>query len=379
MGENMNMLETVLTAFKLTNENSTVDTNYGSGHINDTIKVEAQTAEGKSAFIIQRVNTNVFKRPHEMMDNILKITDYMRAHSDDEQYRQGVLNFCATRDGHYLFQDDQGGYWRCYRFVDNAITYQVSESADTFRLSGVAFGQFMANLRDFPAEQLVETIPDFHDTRKRFEYFKSVLAADKFNRAQECQPEIQFLLQRAEQTGLLTDALAQGKLPLRVTHNDTKLNNVLFSVETGEPLAVIDLDTVMPGLAAYDFGDSIRFGASTALEDEPDLSKVHFSMELFKAYADGYLSVCASSISAEEVQSLALGARLITLETGLRFLTDFLAGDTYFKIHRAGHNLDRARTQFKLVAEMENVYDEMLRVLRDYSVKYGGIDFPIPA
>lgn len=374
----MAVLKEALEAFELNSDKAFVNTNFGSGHINDTIKVEVIPGDDASAFILQRVNTNVFKRPKEMMENIIKITDYMREHVDSEERRRGILKFRKSRGGSYLFQDSDQDYWRCYHFVDRAVTYQLSESSEAFRMSGVAFGRFMASLRDFPADELIETIPGFHHTRRRFDNFKEVLEQDAFDRAKDCGKEIQFLLDREDQTDLLTDALARGELPLRVTHNDTKLNNVLFSAETGEPLAVIDLDTVMPGLAAYDFGDSIRFGASTALEDERDLSKVHFSMELFTAYAEGYLSVCARSLSAAEVQSLALGARLITLETGLRFLTDYLDGDTYFKIHREGHNLDRARTQFKLVEEMEASFGEMLRVLRRCSVHNGGEDFRLP-
>ncbi len=370
-------LKEALHAFALDGENNFVNENFGSGHINDTIKVEVRDSNPTEAYILQRVNTNVFKNPDAMMNNIIAITDFMRKEAESEELRRGVLEFKKSIDGSYLFKDSEFNYWRCYKFIDKAETYLQSKDKNSFRLSGVAFGRFMSILKDFPAEKLVETIPFFHDTEKRFETFKSVLEQDVMNRLSTCQEEVDFVLNREKDVSALVKKLADGSLPLRVTHNDTKLNNVLFSIETGEPIAVIDLDTVMPGLAAYDFGDSIRFGASTAVEDEQDLSKVNFSLELFEAYVDGYLSVCAKDLSEEEVKSLALGAKIITLETGIRFLTDYLDGDVYFKTSREGHNLDRARTQFKLVQEMEENSGEMLRILRKYSVNYGGPDFQI--
>ncbi|MDO5732302.1 MAG: phosphotransferase [Eubacteriales bacterium] len=355
--ENWALLESTLRAFHFDPEACELIFDYGSGHINDTMKVHNHR-DGEF-YILQRINTYVFKNPEAMMANILKVTDTLRAEHAAGRFAQATMDFLRTTDGEAYFVDAESGYWRCYHLIGPALTYQKSEDLSSFKKSGEAFGAFMYSLRDFPSDELIETIPDFHNTPKRYQAFEEVLARDVHQRAVTCRAEIDFLKARQALCHELVDGLAAGRLPLRVTHNDTKLNNILFSCESGEALAIIDLDTVMPGLAAYDFGDSIRFGASTALEDERDLEKVHFSLPLFEAYADGYLSSLADELSIDELHSLAAGAKIITLETGMRFLTDYLDGDTYFKTDYPEHNLVRCRTQFKLVEEMEVKYSEM--------------------
>ena len=249
-----------------------------------------------------------------------------------------------------------------YDFVTGSLCMDAAETPEDFRQSAVAFGAFQCQLAEFPAETLAETIPHFHDTPDRYRQLHEAMEKDVCGRRAEVQAELEFALAHEEEAGVLTRMLARGELPLRVTHNDTKLNNVMLDADTRKPLCVIDLDTVMPGLAAYDFGDSIRFGASTAAEDEKDLDKVEMSLELFEIYASGYLSTCTTLTTAEK-RSLPMGAKLMTLECGVRFLTDYLSGDTYFRIHRPEHNLDRCRTQFKLVADMEKKWDEMQRIV----------------
>lgn len=329
---------------------------YGCGHINVTYLVVTDTGH---RYILQKINDSIFKDVPGLMNNIASVTEFLRQSQKDPRR---VLTLVPTADGHtYLVQE---GCWRVYEFVENSICLQLPETAADFYQSAVAFGQFQQQLKDFPAASLCEIIPNFHNTVDRYRIFHETLAADPMGRAASVQEEINFVLAREHEAGTLVSLLAEGKLPLRVTHNDTKLNNVMLDAATRTPLCVIDLDTVMPGLSAYDFGDSIRFGAATAAEDETDLSKMEMSLELFRTYTRGFLKACPGLTELEK-QMLPMGAKLMTLEVGLRFLTDYLDGDHYFAVHREGHNLDRCRTQLKLVSDMEKKWDAMQQIIRE--------------
>ena len=263
--------------------------------------------------------------------------------------------------------DSQGDYWRAYKFIEGATSYDQVETPEDFYQSAVSFGNFQRLLADYPAETLHETIVGFHDTKARFATFKKAVEEDVCGRAASVQKEIDFVLAHEDVANVFGDMLANGELPLRVTHNDTKLNNIMIDDKTGKGICVIDLDTVMPGLAMNDFGDSIRFGASTAAEDEQDLSKVSCDMELFDVYAKGFIEGCGGKLTQKEIEMMPMGAKVMTFECGMRFLTDHLQGDTYFKIHREKHNLDRCRTQFKLVEDMETKWDTMQEIIKKYN------------
>ena len=333
----------------------------GCGHINDTLCVTLKEQDGEVRYILQRINTHVFTKPAELMENVANVTSYLARilRENGADPARGTLTVFPTKDGKLFYRTDAGDCWRVYNYVENTYTLQAIRDPQDFQKSGEAFGNFQKLLADYPSDTLYETIPHFHDTAARFENFKKALRADAVGRAHTVQPEIDFVLQREADTHVLVDLLQKGELPLRVTHNDTKLNNILFDNDTKEGICVVDLDTVMPGLSLYDFGDSIRFGASTAAEDEPDLSKVHFSMELFRAYTRGYLGAAGDSLTATEIAYLPFSAKLMTLECGMRFLTDYLEGDGYFRISYPEHNLVRCRTQFALVAEMEAQMPQM--------------------
>ncbi|MCD8152171.1 MAG: aminoglycoside phosphotransferase family protein [Clostridiales bacterium] len=342
---------------------------YGSGHINDTWLLVFDRTDGmQKKVILQRMNREVFAKPVELMENIVSVTAYLRERisQDGGDPDRETLNVILTCDGRPYYVDASGEYWRAYHFIEDASCYDRVEKPEDFYESAVAFGHFQGLLADYPAETLHETIPGFHDTKARFAVFRQAVAEDVMGRAADVREEIQFVLDREDVADYFADLLATGELPLRVTHNDTKLNNIMIDNVTGKGICVIDLDTVMPGLAMNDFGDSIRFGASTADEDEQDLSKVSCSMELFDIYTKGFLEGCAGKLTQKEIELLPMGAKVMTFECGMRFLTDYLQGDTYFKIHREGHNLDRCRTQFKLVADMERKWDEMQTIVRRY-------------
>ena len=343
---------------------------FGEGHINETYAVYMPEQDGQDVprYVLQRINTNVFKNPDQVMDNIFGVTEYLRnvIRQDGGDLDRETLSYIKTKDGESYFEDDNGQPWRCLHYVPNSVCYQQVERPEQFYQSALSFGHFLKQLGDYPAESLYETIPQFHDTVKRFRDFDDAQRKDVKNRARYCRPEIDFALKRENDCGVLMQQLGEGLLPLRVTHNDTKLNNILFDADTGKGLCIIDLDTIMPGLAANDFGDSIRFGASTAEEDEKDLEKVHFDINLYEMYVKGYLETAKDVLTSEEIASLPWGARLMTLECGMRFLADFLQGDVYFKTAYPEHNLVRARTQFRLVEEMEEQFDEMNRILQTY-------------
>ncbi|MCL2828767.1 MAG: aminoglycoside phosphotransferase family protein [Oscillospiraceae bacterium] len=327
---------------------------YGNGHINDTYLVE--DARG-NRYILQRINQNVFKDCEGVMTNIQLVTRHI-SRPDRHNAAQEVLTLVPCHDGMFWHVDGLGEYWRLYHFTRNSICFEQVDSLEVFRESGVAFGNFINQLADFDAAQLTETIPDFHNTPRRYAALREAVAEDAFDRAKTARREIAFALAREEFAATLINLQKSGKMPIRVTHNDAKLNNVLFCKDTRAHLYVIDLDTTMPGLAVTDFGDSIRFGAATGAEDERDLDKVNFSIEHYRAYKDGFLTAC-TSLTPCETEHLPHGAKMMALECGVRFLTDHLNGDTYFKIGREGHNLDRCRTQFKLVADMEKQWDAM--------------------
>ena len=275
------------------------------------------------------------------------------------------MEVIRTRKGEDYYTDSQGGAWRVFPFVDNTYCYQTAETPELFAASGRAFGKFQRMLNGYPAETLYETIPHFHDTEDRLAKLKAAVEADVMGRVKDCGPEIDFVMARQDDCSVALQALRDGVLPLRVTHNDTKLNNVLIDKATGEGLCVIDLDTTMPGLSINDFGDSIRFGANHCAEDEKDLSKVYIDLELYATYTEAFLEGAGGSLTDAEIAYLPWGAKLMTLECGIRFLTDYLVGDTYFHIHREGQNLDRCRTQFKLVADMEAQWEQMHQIVKE--------------
>ncbi len=335
---------------------------YGAGHINDTFAVWA--ADHSRRWILQRINTDTFTDPAGLMENVTGVTSYLRreilARGGDPD--RETLNVVPTREGKPYYTDCEGGAWRAYLFVEGTVCLQKVENERDFYTAAETFGNFQNQLAGYPAATLHETIARFHDTPNRYANFEKALAADVMGRAREIGPEIAFIRAREADCHVLMDQLAAGVLPLRVTHNDTKLNNVLIDQATGKGICVIDLDTVMPGLSAYDFGDSIRFGANDCAEDEPDQSKVHFSLHLYEVFARGYLAAAGSAMTEAERRSLPWGAKLMTLECGIRFLTDYLEGDHYFKISRPAQNLDRARTQFTLVEGMEREFDAMTQL-----------------
>ena len=334
---------------------------YGCGHINATYL--AVTASGRR-YILQKINHHTFRDVAGLMENITAVTEFLRTKTDDPR---SVLTLVRTHEGaSYLHA--QEGYWRVYNFVEDTLCLQLPETDEDFYQSAVGFGTFQQLLAEFPAAQLHETIPNFHNTPDRYRAFLDVLNRDPMRRAAQVQPEIEFALARQSKMAALQNALTVGELPLRVTHNDTKLNNVLLDAKTRKALCVIDLDTVMPGSSLYDFGDSIRFGAATAAEDERDLSKMELSLERFRAFTRGYIRACPN-LTQKEVELLPLGAKVMTMECGVRFLTDYLDGDHYFAVHRSGQNLDRARTQFKLVADMEKKWSDMQKIVAEEKEK----------
>lgn len=350
----------ILAAKQFNSDEITYIEPYGSGHINSTWLAVHKSADGKEVKnLLQKINNYVFKNPDELMENIVGVTEFLR----DKVEEDGTLTVIPTLDGKNYYLDEFENYWRVYKFIEEATAYQQIENDNDFYTCGIAFGEFQQMLAEYPAEKLYETIPNFHNTPSRFADFKKALAEDKAGRAKDVQAEIDFVLARESTADAITSKLESGEIPYRVTHNDTKLNNILIDDATGKAKCVIDLDTIMPGAAAYDFGDSIRFGASTGAEDETDLSKISVDTHLFEVFAKGYLATANKFLTPAEKDSLVTGAYLMTLECGVRFLTDHLNGDVYFKIHRENHNLDRCRTQFKLVADMEEKETELRAIV----------------
>ncbi len=344
---------------------------YGSGHINDTYCAVFDQAGTRVRYILQRINHNVFKNPVALMENIQRVTAHLAGKvARERDFSRRVLTLIPARNGLCYHCDAQGNFWRAYLFIEQAITYDAVESTQQAFEAAKAYGRFQRLLADLPGPRLHDTIPDFHHTPKRFAALESALAKDVVNRAKLARPEIDFALAHQPITSVLADA----KLPERVTHNDTKFNNVMLDDATGEGICVIDLDTVMPGLVLYDFGDMVRTTTSPAKEDERDLAKIQMQFPMFEALVRGYLASAADFLTKAEKQHLVFAGKLITFETGIRFLTDHLAGDTYFKVHREGHNLDRCRTQFKLVQSIEQQEERMNELIESIERQNEPID-----
>lgn len=336
-----------------------------NGNINKTLCCK-YIDDGKATnYILQKINVNVFSNPVEMMKNIDAVTSHIENKIENSELagKRQVLRYFKTADENFCYVDEDGGYWRLCPFIEKSVTYNISNDPAVLFSTGKAFGEFQMQLSDFDASQLYEIIPDFHNTKKRLDNFFDVVESDPCGRASEAVEEIKYFESVRAEASKLTDMLEAGEIPLRVTHNDTKCNNVLFDAATNEPLAVIDLDTVMPGLAMHDFGDAVRSAANTAAEDEKDLSKVWFDLELFKAFADGFIGQTAHALTKKEIETMPLGAFTIAVELASRFLGDYINGDKYFKIDYDEHNLDRARCQIKLAKDMAAKYDDMLKIV----------------
>lgn len=329
---------------------------YGSGHINDTYCAVFDQAGTSTRYVLQRINHSIFKQPVALMENIQRVTAHLAGKMAGERdFSRRVLTLIPARNGLYYYHDEQGNYWRAYLFIEKARSFDAVESPRQAFEAAKTYGRFQKLLADLPAPRLHDTIPDFHHTPKRFAALVKAVENDAANRAELAKAEIDFALQRAS----ITDVLINAKLPERVTHNDTKFNNVMLDDVTGEGICVVDLDTLMPGLALYDFGDMVRTTTSPAKEDECDLTRVKMQFPMFEALVRGYLTSAGDFLTPSEKKLLAFSGKLITFEIGIRFLTDFLEGDTYFKVHRKGHNLDRCRTQFKLVESIEQQEEQM--------------------
>lgn len=350
-----NLHSLVLAQFQLDSKPVSCE-RYGCGHINETYLV---VTESGRRYILQKLSNRAFPDIAGLQENIAAVTEYLHKQISDPY---GALTLIPTNDGKMWYHHEENSDWRVYDFIEGSICLQAPETPEDFYQSAIAFGTFQQQLNGFPAETLHETIVKFHDTPNRYKLFRAALEKDVMGRAKDVQAEIDFALAHEEIGSRLMAMRDAGELPLRVTHNDTKLNNVMLSADTRTPLCVIDLDTTMPGLSAFDFGDSIRFGAATAAEDEKDLSKMTIDLDLYRTFTRGFLTACPG-LTEKEREVLPLGALTMTLECGVRFLTDYLDGDHYFGIHYPDHNLDRCRTQFKMVSEMEKKWDEMAKIV----------------
>ena len=335
---------------------------YGNGHINDTFEVVCNQSGTRVRYILQRINTNVFRDPVNLMENIRRVTAHLNSRCGDSRQ---TLTLVPAKDGKCYTVDAEGNYFRTYLFIENAQSYDILENSKQAYEAARAFGKFQADLADISGGRLAETIKDFHNTPVRVQNLENAIKLDKCNRLKDAAAEIDFVLSRKESCGKLIALQQQGLIPERITHNDTKLNNVMIDDATQSGICVIDLDTVMPGLAHYDFGDMVRTGTSPAPEDEVDLSKIYMRFEMFEALLRGYCSEAGKVLNDCELEYLPFAGALITLEIGTRFLTDYLEGDVYFKTHRPGHNLDRARSQFQLVRSIESQMDEMQKLLNN--------------
>lgn len=336
-----------------------------AGHINDTFFV---WCGGEAPdYILQRVNTNIFKNPIELMENISGVCEHVakKVIADGGDPDREVRKIILTKTGDKYYIDEEGGYWRAYLYLDHVVSLNEADK-ESFYKSALAFGHFFTQLADYPAETLHETIPNFHNSVSRYNDFVAAVEADKMGRAEECRDLIEFALSKKDKCSYILDRIKTGEIRLCVTHNDTKLNNVLLDEKTGDGVCVIDLDTVMPGSILYDFGDAIRFGASSAKEDETDLSKVYMDLDMFETFVKGFLVELKDTMTEAEILGLPMGAYLMTFETGVRFLGDYLNGDTYFKIHYPTHNLDRARNQLKLIADMDEKLPKMQEIVKRY-------------
>ena len=334
---------------------------YGHGHINHTYKIGTDTGR---EYILQKINKYVFKDPMKVMNNASAVTNHIRKKVDDPRM---VLHFIPTLRGKYCYRDSDGEFWRMYDFVGGFCLDTPDSNEDLYQ-SALAFGRFQHLLSDFPADKLHETIPEFHNTIDRYRQLKDSIKYDNVGRVAEAQEEIAFALAQEQQCSILQQMRETGEIPLRITHNDTKLNNVLLDKKTRKSLCVLDLDTVMPGLSVHDFGDAIRFGAATAAEDEPDTEKMKLDLERFRIFTQGFLEA-APTLTDVEIDNLTLGAFTITMEIGIRFLKDFLDGDYYFKTAYPEHNLVRAKAQFALAADMKTKWEQMEKIVSDVSAQ----------
>jgi len=361
-------LRHVVSNFKIQGDISEI-VPYGAGHINDTYKSTVQTDSGIKHYIHQRINQKVFPHPERLMNNIERVTEHMqqRIAAAGGNPDRNTLNLIPSGDGRSFFRDPENNYWRTYVFIRGARTYEVVHHPDQVFQAGRAFGRFQMMIADLPGERLHDTIPNFHNTPHRYAQLQKIVMEDPLNRAVSVRKEIGFAEAHEQEISVLVDLIDSGAVSDRIAHNDTKLNNVMFDTTTGKGICVVDLDTVMPGLPLYDFGDSVRFSTNPAAEDEKDLSRVFMDLTMFDHFSRGYLEETREFLTPAEIEHLSFSARLMALEGGMRFLTDHIAGDVYFKIHRENHNLDRCRTQFALVADMEKKFDKMTAIVGKYS------------
>ncbi len=341
----------------------------GLGHIHTTYLVSTRHEYGNFKYIVQKINHHVFRDVDGLMNNMMHVTEYIResVKQRGEDCGRATIHLLKTTDGRPYYKDRDGNYYRAYVYIGNVASVTDANDPHQIYLSGIGFGKFQQNLDGFDSSLLIETIPNFHNTVKRYENLENAIAQDALGRAKNVQDEIEFFRSRKHYASVVLDMMKDGSIPTRVTHNDTKINNVLIDPFEDRPVTVIDLDTVMPGSILYDFGDSIRSGAKLGAEDEPDLKNVGFSLEYFEAFTRGFVPEVKDRLTTTEIDNLAFGAILMTYENGLRFLTDYLEGDVYFKIHRPNHNLDRARTQIKLITLMEEALPEMNRIVKKYA------------
>ena len=356
-----NEIKHVVDKFEFQGEYASIE-EIGSGNVNFTYKLVYTDGDKEHLYVLQSLNKVAFQNPEGLMENIGRVIEHIsdKLDKNDPDYDRRLLRFIKVKsDGSYLFRDKNGTCWRAYVFVDGVTAHNYIDSPELFYEAGRGFGEFQKNLADFPAEILHETIKNFHNTKRRFYDFVAAIAEDRSGRAKEAEKEIDFIFEHRKMMNEIVDKLESGELPIRVTHNDTKLNNVLIDDKTGQAICVIDLDTVMPGSSLYDYGDAIRYGASTAAEDERDLSKVSVDMELFKLFTKGFIEETADVLDKHEMHLFPLGIKVLTCELAMRFLTDFINGDEYFKVESPHHNLRRARAQIKLLTEIEARFDEM--------------------
>jgi len=335
-----------------------------NGHINDTYHICFNKAGHRVQYILQKINRYVFKDPVKVMSNIQAVSGHLAGKQTAQDC--AVIHFLENRCGQNYTEQD-GEFWRICPFVEHSVAYETVENGTVLESAGYAFGRFQELLSDLPMERLYETIPGFHDTPARLDALFAASESDPAGRTAAVEPELRFFQENRTLAGTLADWLAHGDLPLRVTHNDTKYNNILMDERTGRPLCVIDLDTVMPGLSMYDFGDAIRFAANRAVEDETDLARVGLNMTYYEAFTRGFMTAAGAFLTEREIEGMALGAVVITIELASRFLADYLLGDRYFRIHRPGQNLDRARSQIRLAQDMIGRLDQMNALVRRYA------------
>ena len=358
----MSDISDVIEHFKVL-KNPTRYAPYGSGHINQTFLIEKN-----EKYILQRINTFAFKNPDELMANIAAVTKHLgeKIIASGGDPKRETLTVIPTDDGKPYYRAEDGSCYRVYIYIDNATSYDKVENADQLYNAARAFGRFQNRLADFPADTLYEVIANFHDTRDRLRQLTDAISENRAGRLAEVASEVDFVLARKDDCGIILDAIANGEVPIRVTHNDTKLNNILLDPKTNEGVCVIDLDTVMPGSLLYDFGDALRYGANSAAEDEIDLDKVHFRLDYFEAFVRGFVEEVGNTMTKKEIELLPFSVKLLTLECGIRFLTDYLNGDAYFRIHREKQNLDRCRAHFRLAEDIEDKMEDMRNIVNKY-------------